>query len=146
MSCVYFSITLWLTQFNGKNTKSQVSLPFEMRLVRILLGLGWLHFFYDDPARGVPTSVRVPSRVSRTGTHIQRHCYSAPGDPSTVALNGSRAKDVPNGASVHRRVNWHGALQAVESKEPSITGSCSIDPLISLINNFEMCIALLLDK
>lgn len=111
-----------------------------------MLVLWWIHFFHNDPADGVPASVCVPSRVALTGTHIERYFYRSLGDSWAVSLDGSRANDVPRTTGVNRRVDWHGALGTVKCEEPSVTGTCCNDAHVSLVNNSEVCIAVLLDK
>ena len=60
----------------------------------------------------------VPSRVAITGTHIEPHFDAPLEGPSTVALKSSF--DVQFALGVNCRVDWCGALGAVQCKEPSV--------------------------
>ena len=117
--------------------------------ILMLILLGRVHFFHDDPTHRVPACVGVSLLVrvpTTAGPNIERYVHSTLRDSWAVALNGGCTNDIPCTTRVNRRVNWQRALCTVECKEPSAAGSGWNNPHVSLIDNSEMGIAVLLDK
>lgn len=106
--------------------------------------LGWFHFFHGDPAYGVPACVCVPSRVAITGTYIEPDFYVPRKGRCTVALKISF--DVQFTLGVNRRVDWSGALGAIQCKEPSVACRFWKHLHVAIKDDMEMCLLPVLIK